>query len=188
MAQSPPCPYCGASSFRFRDQHWLVCTACEREFNLERDLCRQCGWISRAEAQFCEHCDTPLRRDLVDRLISVRSKDRRAWRKLYGEMAMQGKQEDIQASENRMQTYLAEDRARREAQAQARAAQRIRERRALIVISVIAAVLIALLLALSLLGPIRELARPASAIPGGAPLGEWAVLGAIYGMYQTVLA
>ena len=175
MSQAPPCPYCGASTFRFRDERWLVCAACEHEFDLQRDLCRRCGWLSRAETRFCEHCDAPLPRDPVDKLISVRSKDRRAWRARYHEIGMIGKQDDIDSSEARMQVYLAEDRERRAAQAHARAAQRVRERRTMIVVGVFAALAIGLLLALALLGPLREMADPVSALPGPGLPGVWGV-------------
>ncbi|MBN1642960.1 MAG: hypothetical protein JXA09_17115, partial [Anaerolineae bacterium] len=187
VSQTPPCPYCGASSFRFRDERWLVCTACEREFDLQRDLCRRCGWINQAEARYCTHCDAPLPRDPVDRLIAERSKDQRAWRRLYGELGLQGKQGDIHASKERMQAFLAEDRARREAQAHARAAQRVREQRTLIVAGVIAAILIALLLALALLGPLSDLLSPVSALPRAALPGEWDVLGGICDTCRTAL-
>jgi hypothetical protein len=187
VSEAPPCPYCGASSYRFRDERWLVCTACAHEYDLQRDLCRRCGWINDAEARTCAHCDAPLPRDPVERLIAVRSKDRRAWRKLYGERGMQGRDTDIRSSQSRMEAYMAEERARRQAQAQARAAQRMRERRALIVVAVIATVLIALLIGLSLWGPLSGLARPTSTLPGAAPPGGWAALATICGSRQTAL-
>jgi hypothetical protein len=186
LTNTPPCPYCGASSFQLRDERWLLCAACGHEFDLHRDLCRRCGWVNRAQDSTCAHCAASLPRDPVERLIDVRTKDRRAWFKLYKELGLVGKEGDQHASEARMQSFLAEDRARREALAQARTAQRIRERRMLIVIGVIAAVIVGLILALALLGPLSELAGPAL-LPGAAPSGGWGAVVGIGGSGQTVL-
>ena len=50
MAQAPPCPHCGASSYQLRDKRWLLCKSCGQEFDLQQHLCpgRQvCGECMR---------------------------------------------------------------------------------------------------------------------------------------------
>jgi len=135
MAQAPPCPYCGASSYQLREKRWLLCKACGQEFDLQRDLCPVCKHLNQAGAQACGNCGAALREDKVDRLITERSKGLLDWREERTRIGVAQKKEEEEASRRRMEAYWADDRARREAAARARAKQREKEKRALIAVS-----------------------------------------------------
>jgi hypothetical protein len=156
MAQAPPCPYCGASSYQLREKRWLLCTACGHEFDVQRDLCLVCKHLNQASAQVCGNCGAALREDKVDRLITDRSKGLLDWRAQRTQVGVAQKKEEEEASRQRMEAYWADDRARREAAAQARAERRARERKVLwavgIVVALIVIVLVVVVILLSLGG------------------------------------
>lgn len=157
MAQAPPCPYCGGTSYKRREKRWLVCQGCSHEFDLQRELCRSCGYLNSSGLAHCANCQTPLGTDDVDKLIVERSKDRLAWRAERTAEGVAQKEEEEIASQRRMEAYWADDRARREAQAQARAEQTIRERKVLAIVIVISVVLILLVIVFTVLfSPGRE--------------------------------
>jgi hypothetical protein len=145
MAQAPPCPYCGASSYQLREKRWLVCKACAHEFDLQRDLCPVCKQLNQAGAQTCGNCGATRREDKVDRLIAERSKGLLDWREERTKVGVAQKKEEEEASRRRMEAYWADDRARREAAARARAEQREKEKKALIAVGIIAAIIIIVL-------------------------------------------
>ena len=157
MAQAPPCPYCGGTSYKRREQRWLICQGCSHEFDLQRELCRSCGHLNSSGLTHCANCQAPLDADDVDKLISERSKDRLAWRAERAAAGVAQKAEEDVASQRRMEAYWADDRARREAQAQIRAEQALRERKVLAIVVVISVVLILLVIVLTVLfAPGRE--------------------------------
>lgn len=176
MAQAPPCPYCGGTSYKRRDQRWLICQGCSHEFDLQRELCRSCGHLNSTGLTHCANCQAPLTADEVDKLIVERSKDRLAWRaERTAESVAQKKEEEI-ASQRRMEAYWADDRARREAQAQARAEQAIRERKVLAIVIVIAVVLILLVIVFTVLvspGPRGVSLLLEDAVPSAERLALW---------------
>ena len=149
MAQPPPCPYCGAHSYRLRDTRWLVCQECDHEIDLEHELCQRCGHLNRAGVTACAHCGTPLQERAINRLIADRSKDRIAWQNERVAIAVDQKKEEKEASQRRMEAYWADDRARRQAQAHARAEQRKRERKMLIAVGIVIVVLAGIVLRVS---------------------------------------
>lgn len=169
MADAPPCPYCDASSYRLRDERWLVCQECGHEFDLRRDLCPACGRLNRADDRRCAFCDSPLRQDVVDRVIRERGKDRDAWIKTRLAMDVSGKKNDQQASQGRMEAYWAEEQALRAARVAALANQRVRERRTLIVIGVLGALVLVVLVVLALLSSMGEALPPAALLPRAEP-------------------
>ena len=157
MAQAPPCPYCGGTSYKRREKRWLVCQGCGQEFDLQRELCRSCGHLNSTGLTYCANCQSPLSTDKVDKLIAERSKDRLAWRAERTAEGVAQKEEEEIASQRRMEAYWADDRARREAQAQIRAEQAIRERKVLAIVIVISIVLILLVIVFTVLfSPGRE--------------------------------
>lgn len=127
MADAPPCPYCQASSYRLRDERWLVCEECKHEFDVQREVCLACGHLNRAEDRRCASCGAPLRTDVVDRVIRERGRDRGAWVAARLSVDASGVARDQQASQQRMEAYWAEERALRAAQAEAQARQQARE-------------------------------------------------------------
>lgn len=151
MAQAPPCPYCGADSYQLREKRWLLCTACGQEFDLQRDLCQVCKHLNQAGAQTCGNCGAALKEDNVDRLIAQRTKSRLDWRAEHTQVAVAQKKEEEMASQQRMEAYRADDRARREAAAQARAEQREKEKRVLWVAGIVAAIIILVLVVVAVL-------------------------------------
>ncbi len=188
MADAPPCPYCQASSYRLRDERWLVCQECGHEFDVQRDVCLVCGHLNRVEGRRCDRCGASLRRDVVDRVIRERGRDRQAWVEARLSVGASQVERDQQASQQRMEAYWAEERALRAAQAEARARQRTRERNALIVFGVLAALLILALVLLALLTSSGETLHPAALLPrAGLGAGRLA-LEAVHHIHQTVLA
>jgi hypothetical protein len=161
MADAPPCPYCDASSYRLRDERWLVCQECGHEFDLRRDLCPACGRLNRADDRRCAFCGSPLRRDVVDRVIRERGRDRNAWIETRLAMDVSGKESDQQASQQRMEAYWAEERALRATRAAALAKQHARERKTLIVLGVLGVLFVVALVVLSLLTSLGEALPPA---------------------------
>jgi RNA polymerase subunit RPABC4/transcription elongation factor Spt4 len=142
VAQAPPCPYCGASSYHLRGKRWLLCRECGHEFDLERELCRHCGHLVQAQDAVCPHCQSPLREDTVDRIITDRGKDRLAWRAEQVAGAIERSKDEEEASRQRMDAYWAEERVRRETLDRARAEQRAQERKVLIAVVAFAAVIV----------------------------------------------
>ena len=151
MAQAPPCPYCGAASYQFKEERWLICKGCGHEFGLQHDLCRDCGHLNHSEAITCTNCDAALREDFVDRVIADRSKDRMAWQQERLAIAVEQKKEEAAALDQGLEAYWAADRARREAAARAREEQRKKEKRVLIVFGITAAIIIVILTAVVLI-------------------------------------
>lgn len=147
MTQAPPCPYCGAHSYRRRDTRWLVCQECDHEIDLQRELCQGCGHLNRAADTVCAHCGAPLQERAINQLIADRNKDHIAWRNERVAIAADQKKEEKEASQRRMEAYWDQDRARRQAQARARAEQQKRERKVLIAVGIVIAVLIVLIAA-----------------------------------------
>jgi hypothetical protein len=187
MADAPPCPYCEASSYRLRDERWLVCQACGHEFDLRRDLCPACGRLNRADDRRCAFCDAPLRQDVVDRVIRERGKDRNAWTRTRLAVDVSGKEADQQASQQRMEAYWAEERAMRAARAEAMASQRVRERRTLIVVGVLGALIVLALVVLALLTSLGETPPPAARFPPVGPGAGQLVPWTLHHIRQTAL-
>lgn len=182
MSQPPPCPYCGATSYRLRDPRWLVCRECENEFDLQHDLCRACGRLNPVGENACVGCGTPLSRDTVDQLITERGRNERAWREYTRTIGAGQKGAEEQASQQRMANYWAEDRTRREAVAQRLAEQRARDKRILIIVLVSSAILIlvaAIIILFSLNGDLVSVLQQTA--PRGTPL----VQRCLAGMHQT---
>jgi hypothetical protein len=151
MAQAPPCPYCGASSYQLREKRWLLCKACGQEFDLQRDLCPVCKHLNQTGAQACGNCGAALREDKVDRLIAERGKDLLDWREERTKVGVAQKKAEEEASRQRMEAYWADDRARREAAARARAEQREKEKKVLIAVGIVAAIIIIALVVVAVL-------------------------------------
>ena len=137
MAQPPPCPNCGFTAYQLADDRWLVCTNCDYEFDLQRDLCRKCGHLNSATDKICYQCQAPLSQDKVSQLIAERSRDRLSWREERTMIAQEQKVQEKKASQRRMEAYWAEEKARREAVARSLAEQREKERRLMIAIAII---------------------------------------------------
>ena len=176
MAQAPPCPYCGGTSYKRREKRWLVCQGCSHEFDLQRELCRSCGHLNSSGLTHCVNCQAPLGADDVDKLITERSKDRLAWRAERTAEGVAQKREEEMASQQRMEAYWADDRARREAQAQARAEQAIRERKVLAIVIVISVVLILLVIVFTVLfvpGRNGVTSLPEETVPYARQLALW---------------
>ena len=188
MADAPPCPYCQASSYRLRDERWLVCQECGHEFDVQRDVCLACGHLNRADSKRCAACSAPLRQDVVDRVIRDRGRDRQAW--VEARLAVDASQveRDRQASQQRMEAYWAEERALRAAQAEARARQRARERNVMIVLGILGVLLILALVLLTLLTSPGEAPHPAALLPRAGLRAVQLALGALHRIHQTALA
>ena len=150
MAQAPPCPYCDATSYKLQERRWLLCTACETQFDVQTDVCRACGRLNKADAANCAYCQAKLPRSPVEHLIEARTKDRLGWHQERTEVSVRQKVDEERASRERMEAYWAEEHARREAAALATMRRRDRERKTLIVVGVISAILILTLLAVAL--------------------------------------
>lgn len=187
MADAPPCPYCDASAYRLRDERWLVCQECGHEFDLRRDLCPACGRLNRAEDRRCAFCDSPLRQDVVDRVIRERGRDRKAWVETRLAVDVSTKKDDRQASQQRMEAYWAEEQALRAARAEALASQRVRERRTMIVIGALGVLFVVALIVLSLLTSLKETLPPAFLLPGAGRGAGQPVLWMLRHMHQTAL-
>ncbi len=179
MAQAPPCPYCEASSYRLRDDRWLVCTECGQEFDLQHDLCRSCGRLNQADAQVCSHCQAKLDGGVVNQLIAERSMDERAWRAHRRAISVEQKVEEEEASQRRLDAYWAEDRARREALARVRAERREKEKKVLIAVGIAVIVIIVTLIVVTLILSLTGQPEPTSAIRGVVPQGVQLALSAI---------
>jgi hypothetical protein len=164
MAQAPPCPYCGASSYQLKEKRWLVCKACGQEFDVQRDLCPVCKHLNQTGAQACGNCGAALREDKIDRLISERTKTLLDWREERTQVGVAQKKEEEAASQQRMETYWADDRARREAVARRRAEQREKEKKVLIVVGIIAAIIIVALIVVAILASLGGETESESAI------------------------
>lgn len=186
MADAPPCPYCQASSYRLRDERWLVCQECGHEFDIQRDVCLVCGQLNPAEGKRCTRCGTPLRRDVADRVIHERGRDRQAWIRERLSVDASQVERDRQASQQRMEAYWAEERALRAAQAEARARQRMRERNTLILFGALGVLVILALVLLALLTSLGETPHPAALLPRAMLGAGQLVLWAPPGMPQTV--
>ena len=151
MAQSPPCPYCGALTYKLIDERWLACEECGHEFDIHHDLCPSCGHLNLAKATTCGNCQASLRKDPLDRMFETLARSRVQWHeKRLGTLLLQKKQ-DVAASEQRMAAFLAEDQERRETIARALAESRKRERRALLIVGIIGAVVVVALAATTLI-------------------------------------
>jgi len=164
MAQAPPCPYCGASSYTLRERRWLTCTSCGQEFDARTDVCTRCGRLNSAEARVCAYCASPLPKDEVDRIIEERSRDRTEWTQERTQIAAQQKRAEEEASRRRMEAYWEAESARRAAVAQAAAEQSQRQRRLLILVGVLTALFVLCLIALSLVFS-QGLGNKASCLP-----------------------
>jgi len=151
MAQAPPCPHCGASSYTLRDKRWLICKACGQEFDLQRDLCPVCKHLNQAGARVCAKCGAAMREDKVDQLIVERSKGRLDWRAERSQVGLVQKKQEEEAAQRQLEVFQAEDRARREASARARAEQREKEKRMLTIVGVVLAILVIVLIAVAIL-------------------------------------
>jgi hypothetical protein len=185
MADAPSCPYCEASSYRLRDERWLVCQECGHEFDVQRDVCLVCGHLNPAEGKRCIRCGAPLRRDVADRVIQERGRDRQAWIRERLSVDASQVERDRQASQQRMEAYWAEERALRAAQAEARARQRARERKMLILVGALGALLILALVLIALLTSLGETPHPAALLPHTVLGGGQPVLWALPRMHQT---
>ncbi len=151
---APPCPYCNGETYRRLDERWLVCQACDHEFDLRQDLCRRCGRLNQADAVECAYCRSPLpKKDLASQVIDVRSKSRRDWLAGRSETDKAQKLEDQEASQRRMEAYWAEEHERQKRLAADLALRREQERRMALVaggialLVVIAIVIVAIVLA-----------------------------------------
>lgn len=142
MTQTPPCPYCGASSYRLREKRWLTCQECGHEFDVRYDVCPACGHLNRIDAITCSRCQGRLRKDSVDQIIEVRGKDRKRWTGERVTVAVAQKKQEEEFSRQRMEAFWAEDQARREALARAMAEQRQRERRLLRIVVLVGTILV----------------------------------------------
>jgi hypothetical protein len=151
MAQAPPCPYCGALSYRRQDQRWLICQECGHEFDIQRDLCLACGYLNREDVSLCSNCQADLKKDAVARIIEARAKNRKQWREEYHSVQMEQAKRDAESSEQAMEAFWTEEQARREAFARARVEAEKRERRTLTVVGIVGAVAIVLLIVASLI-------------------------------------
>ena len=151
MAQAPPCPHCGASSYKLRDKRWLICKACGQEFDLQQDLCPVCKHLNQAGARVCANCGATMREDKIDQLIVERSKGRLDWRAERSKVALVQKREEEEAAQRQLAALQAEDRARREATARALAEQREKEKRVLVVVGIVVAILVVALIAVAIL-------------------------------------
>lgn len=187
MTDAPPCPYCEASFYRLRDEQWLVCQECGHEFDLQRDLCPACGRLNRADTKRCASCGSPLRQDVVERVIRERGRDRQDWVEARLSVDASQVERDQQASQQRMEAYWAEERALRAAQTEARARQRARERNTLIVLGVFAVLFILALILLALLTS-GDPPQPASLSRDAGLRAGQPVLWALRRMGQTALA
>jgi len=147
MAQAPPCPYCGASSYQLQDRRWLVCKECGHEFDTDRDLCTACGHLNRAKVTTCSRCQARLRTDVVDQIIEVQARSRAQWRAERAAIAADQKRKEEESSQRRMEAFWAEDRARREAVARAAAESQQRERKLLLTVGIVSVILILCLIA-----------------------------------------
>jgi len=150
MSGAPPCPSCGGTSYQLAEKRWLTCKSCGSEFDVQTDVCRACGQLNQAQTATCAHCGAKLPHDSVHKLIESRSKDRGAWYKERTVLGVQQKKKEEQASRERMESYWAEERARREAAARAMSIRQSRERKTLIVVGVISAILVLILVATAL--------------------------------------
>ena len=188
MTGPPPCPYCEASSYRLRDERWLVCQECGHEFDLRRDLCPACGRLNRADTKRCASCSSPLRQDVIERVIRERGRDRQAWVETRLSVDASQVERDQRASQQRMEAYWAEERALRAAQAEARARQRARERNTLIVLGVLGVLSILALVLLALLTSSGEALQPVSLLPRVGHRAGQPALWALRRIGQTALA
>jgi len=150
MAQPPPCPYCGASAYKVVDARWLACKECGQEFDVRRDLCSSCGFLNVAEATICGNCQTPLRRDPVDRMFETLSRSRAQWHERRLGTDLVRKRQDVAASEERMAALLAQERERKETIALALAESQRRERRALLIVAIVGTMVLVALVAATL--------------------------------------
>lgn len=151
MAQAPPCPHCGAVSYQLRDKRWLLCKACGQEFDLQQDLCPVCKHLNHTGARVCSKCGATMREDKVDQLIVERSKSLLDWREERTKVALEQKKGEAEAAQRQLETFQAEDRARREAFVRARAEQREKEKKTLAVVGIVTAVLVIVLIAIAIL-------------------------------------
>jgi len=188
MANPPPCPYCEASSYRLRDERWLVCHECGHEFDVRRDLCPACGRLNRADSKRCTSCSSPLPHDVVDRVIRERGRDRQAWIEARLSVDAAQVERDQHVSQQRMEAYWAEDRALRAAQAEAQARQRARERNMVILFSVVGVLVILALVLLSLLMSSGEAPLPAALLPHAGLHAGPPALWVLHHIHQTGLA
>ena len=188
MTGPPPCPYCEASSYRLRDERWLVCQECGHEFDVRRDLCPACERLNRADTKRCASCGSPLRQDVVDRVIRERGRDRQAWIEARLSVDASQVERDQRASQQRMEAYWGEERALRAAQAEARARQQARERNTLIVLGVLGVLSILALVLLALLMSSGEALQPASLLPRAGLRAGQPALWALHHIHQTALA
>lgn len=145
MTQSPPCPYCNGTAYRRVDKNGLVCVTCGHAFDIRHDVCRACGQLNKSEAAVCVQCQTTLIHDRVAQIIDARTKSREQWQQDRLKIAQQQKQQDVEASQRRMEMFWAEERARSEAIALRMAKKREQEKKTLIVVA-IAAVLVVVIL------------------------------------------
>jgi hypothetical protein len=159
MTQAPPCPYCGASSYRLREKRWLTCQECGHEFDVRYDVCPACGHLNRIDAITCGRCQRRLRKDSVDQIIEARGKDRKHWTEERVTVAVAQKKTEEEISRQRMEAFWAEDQARREALARAVAEQRQRERRLLRIV-ILAGIVLVLALAIAAVIMTRLLRPP----------------------------
>lgn len=142
MAQAPPCPNCGGTSYQLEDRRWLTCSGCGKQYDVQTDVCRACGRLNEVDAKHCAYCQAELPRDPVSRLIETRTMDRLDWRQQQTETGVRQKDDEERASRARMEAYWAQEQARREAASRATLRRKEREKKVLIVVGVIAVLLI----------------------------------------------
>ncbi len=153
------CPNCGSVEMEAGADRRLSCLYCGSTFGEVTRICPECGHYNEKGVRHCSECGTQIVRDcpvcgadnwaLADhcvqcgRNLDLIERMARRWQKTTQERLYERrnaiaalKEGEERASRERMGEFLAAEQARQAALAQARAAQRERDRRLYLVLSV----------------------------------------------------
>jgi uncharacterized membrane protein YvbJ len=168
------CPNCGASEMVPTEDRQLHCVFCGSSFGEITRICPKCGHYNEDEVRHCSQCGATLIRDCpvcgadnwalaehcvqCGRNIDVFERMSQRWQKTVQQHLEERrasmaalKEQQERASQARMATFMEAERDRQVAIAQAREAQRERDRQLLIITGITTAVFIVIVVLLLLL-------------------------------------
>jgi hypothetical protein len=170
------CPNCGGPEMEPTENGQLFCLFCGSSLGEVTRICPRCGYYNEAGVRHCSECGTQVVRDCTacgadnwvlaehcvqcGRQMDLIERMARRWQqttqqRLYEQRAgmIALKEQEEQASQERMAALMEAERIRQEAMALARASQRERDRQMYVVTGVAIAVLIFVVVLVLLLAP-----------------------------------